>query len=190
MGRWNQPNIGDPPRNPRCCRCYGFSDRSVGFLSFTPVVAVCIGELFGHFFNDYLSSWYIRLHRGLFKPESRLVSNYIAAFFMIPGLVLVGKAPAKHLNYSAIVMGWGLFVFGCMVASVAVTAYALDSYPTGSGEVSGFINSARTVGGFSVGYFQQLWGAQVGFDASFGTQAALVFWACACSFWSIFSDLG
>jgi hypothetical protein len=97
---------------------YGFSARSVGFLFFTAVVAVCLGETFGQFFNDYLSARYIRTHRGHFKPEARLVSNYIAAFLVVPSIVLVGQSLAKHLNYGAIVMGWGMFVFGCMVATV------------------------------------------------------------------------
>jgi hypothetical protein len=70
---------------------------------------------------------------------------------MVPGIVLVGQSLAKHINYGVIVVGWGMYVIGRMVASVAVTAYALDSYPTGSGKVSGFINFARIIGGFSVG---------------------------------------
>jgi hypothetical protein len=150
---------------------YGFLNRSVGFLFFTPVVAVCLGETFGHFFNDYLSARYIRTHRGHFKPEARLVLSYIAAFLMVPSIVLIGQSLVKHLDYDAIVMGWDMYVFGCMVASVAVRAYALDSYPTGSGEVSEFINFARIIGGFSVGYFQQPWGESEGFNVSFGIQA-------------------
>ena len=67
-----------------------------------------------------------------------------------------------------------MYVFGCMIASVAVTAYALDSYPTGSGEVSGFINFSRIIGGFAVGYFQQSWGKSAGYNVSFGIQAALI----------------
>lgn len=129
---------------------YGFSEVSMGYVYFTPVVAVVIGEIFGHLFNGYLVNHWIRTHSGLFEPEARLTSNYIAAVFMIPGVVLVGQALAKHLHYVAIIMGWGMFVFGCMVASVAITAYALDSYPTGSGEVSGLINLSRIMGGFAV----------------------------------------
>lgn len=153
---------------------YGFTDRSLGFIYFTPVVAVIIGEAFGHVFNDYLFVRYIRTHRGIFQPEARLPANYIAAIFMIPGIILVGQALTNHLHYAAIIMGWGMFVFGCMVASVAITAYALDSYPTGSGEVSGLINLSRIIGGFSVPYFQQPWGLAAGYDVSFGVQAALI----------------
>ena len=67
-----------------------------------------------------------------------------------------------------------MYVFGVMIASVAITAYALDSYPTASPEVSGLLNFARVLGGFTVGYFQQPWGAKSGYGVSFGIQAAIV----------------
>ncbi len=67
-----------------------------------------------------------------------------------------------------------MYVFGVMLASVAITTYALDSYPTRSGEVSCFLNFARVCGGFAVGYFQQPWGEKNGYGVSFGIQAVLV----------------
>lgn len=36
------------------------------------------------------------------------------------------------------------------------------------------MNFARTIAGFSVGYFQAPWGAATGYDVSFGIQAAIV----------------
>jgi hypothetical protein len=71
-------------------------------------------------------------------------------------------------------MGWGMYVFGVMIASVAITAYALDCYPTGFGEVSAFVNFSRVASGFSVGYFQQPWGAASGLGLLFGIQAVIV----------------
>lgn len=172
---------------------YGYGALAVGCLYFTPVVAVSLGEFFGHFFNDYLADRYVRKHDGLFRPEARLWTNYIAAGLMIPGLIIVGQALEKHLSVGAIIMGyvllrwcvcesliaddavrWGMYVFGVMIASVAITAYALDCYPTGSGEVSSFLNFARTIAGFAVGYFQQPWGAKDGYGLSFGIQAIVV----------------
>lgn len=153
---------------------YGFSSISIGYLYFTPIVAVVIGEIFGHFFNDYLAHRYVHKHRGVFEPEVRLKSIYLSILFMVPGLILLGFALAQHLHYGVIVIGWGMFSFGVLTTSVAVTTYAIDSYPTAPGEVSGFINFMRVIGGFSVGYYQQPWGRRVGYDASFGTQAAIV----------------
>jgi hypothetical protein len=122
---------------------YGFGPKSIGFLYFTPLVAVGLGESFGHFFNDAIAKRYVVKHNGVFKPEARLVTSYIAAAFMIPGLIIVGQTLEKHLHYAGIVMGWGMYVFGVMLATVAITAYALDSYGSASSEVSGLLNFAR-----------------------------------------------
>jgi hypothetical protein len=40
-------------------------------------------------------------------------------------------------------MGWGMYVFGVMLATVSTTAYLLDSYGSASSEVSGLLNFAR-----------------------------------------------
>ncbi|KAH7119787.1 major facilitator superfamily domain-containing protein [Dendryphion nanum] len=169
---------------------YGFGPKSVGYLYFTPLVAVVLGEAFGHFFNDWVANRYVRKHQGIFKPEARLVTNYVAAGFMIPGLIIVGQTLEKHLSYAGIIMGWGMYVFGVMLATVAITAYALDSYGSASSEVSGLLNFARgelpvffsdlyaerntVIAGFSVGYFQMPWGLKSGFGLSFGIQAIIV----------------
>lgn len=153
---------------------YGFNSKAIGFLYLTPIVGVALGEFFGHFFNDILANRYIRTHHGIFNSEARLWTNYIATLLMIPGIIIVGQALEKTLHYSAIVVGWGMYVFGLMLASVAITTYALDSYPTRSGEVSCFLNFARVGGGFTVGYFQQSWGSRDGYGVSFGIQAMLV----------------
>lgn len=159
---------------PQIAGGYGFNARAVGLLYFTPLVAVGIGEFFGHFFNDYLANRYVRKHNGMFKPEARLWTCWIGALLMIPGLIAVGQTLAKHLSYAGIIMGWGIYTVGVMLASVAITAYLLDSYPNASSEVAGFLNFARTIGGFSVGYFQAPWGEAVGYGLSFGIQAIII----------------
>lgn len=87
---------------PRAAGGYGFSNKGVGFIYFTPVVAISLGEIFGHFFNDFLADRFIKSHQGIFKPEGRLPACYIGAFFMIPGLVLVGQALQHYLHWVAV----------------------------------------------------------------------------------------
>lgn len=159
---------------PEAVGGYGYTQKGLGFLYFTPIVAVFLGEVFGHFFNDYLARRYIHRHGGVFEPEARLSMIYISIALMAPALVLVGEALRWHLNVTAVIFGWGIFVIGCMTMSVAVTAYTLDAYPTAPAELGGWVNFSRTFGGFSVGYFQSPWAAKVGPDGSFGTQAAIV----------------
>jgi hypothetical protein len=85
-----------------------------------------------------------------------------------------------------------------MITTVALNAYNLDSYPEASGEVSAWINMARTVscigsfywvhgadreqtGGFIISYFQVTWANAQGTKVSFGIQAAI----CAAAFFII-----
>ncbi|KAH0843811.1 MFS transporter [Fonsecaea pedrosoi] len=157
---------------------YGFNTDAVGFIYFAPSIGITLGELAGHWCNDWLAARYTHKHRGIFKPEGRLPMNFVAGLFMIPGLVLVGQTLQYRLHWTGIAFGWGIYIFGAMLASVAITAYALDCYPNGSGEVSAWLNLFRTGCGFAVPYFQLPWGAKVGYGAAFGTQAAVIILAC------------
>lgn len=56
----------------------------------------------------------------------------------------------------------------------AITAYALEKFPSHSTPVSAIINMWRTCGGFSVAYFQAYWIARNGVGVVFGVQAAIV----------------
>ncbi|KIW84767.1 hypothetical protein Z517_00155 [Fonsecaea pedrosoi CBS 271.37] len=153
---------------------YGFGPNALGAICLTPAVGTILAEIWGHFFNDWLANRYIKKHEGVFDPEARLVTNYVAAALMVPGLVILGEALQHTLHYSAIIIGWGAYTAGTLAASVSLTAYLLDAYPIAAGEVNALLNFARAISGFSVGYFQVQWGAKVGYDGSFGTQAAIV----------------
>lgn len=37
----------------------------------------------GHFLNDWVANRYTRTHGGIFRPECRLYTYFIAAFLMI-----------------------------------------------------------------------------------------------------------
>ncbi|ORY78923.1 major facilitator superfamily domain-containing protein [Leucosporidium creatinivorum] len=159
---------------PKAAGGYELPLTKISGLYATPLVALWIGEMFGHWANDAVANWYTRRNKGVFVPECRLFIFFVASFLMIPGLVIVGQALHLQLNIAAVIIGWGMYVVGVMVASVAVTAYVLDCYPSASGEVSALVNLSRTISGFSVGYYQMSWGEKAGFNVSFGIQAAIV----------------
>lgn len=139
---------------PREAGGYGFGPLALGYSYWGPVIGVAVGEIFGHFFNDFIAFRYISKHEGTFIPEARLPPLYLAGSFMTAGLVLVGQALQNHLTWVAIVFGWGIFVVGTMVSTALIATYAMDSYPNAAGEVNAFVNLARLLGGFCVGYFQ------------------------------------
>lgn len=153
---------------------YGYDYLQLGYLYFTAVVAIILGELFGHFFNDWLAKFYIRRHHGVFEAKARLPMMYIAIVLMMAGLIVLGQALEKHLNVGAIIISWGMYTFGVMLHSVALFGYSVDAYPTARAEVAGWISLVRVIGEFSVGYSQEPWGHAVGYAASFGTQAGIV----------------
>ncbi|KAH7871434.1 MFS general substrate transporter [Lentinula edodes] len=153
---------------------YGFSQFAIAGGYGTPIVAVLIGELIGRFNNDFIMNVSIRRNNGVFEAESRLWACYLAMPLYICGFVLLGASFQDHLSVGALVMGWGISELAVMINTVAVYAYCNDCFPKHQGEISALINLARTLGGFSVAYFQVPWALKHGALQVFGVEAAIV----------------
>ncbi|CDO73900.1 hypothetical protein BN946_scf185016.g57 [Trametes cinnabarina] len=161
--------LGTPPPGG-----YGFSQFGIAGAYGTPIVAVFIGEILGRYFNDWVMNFCIRRNGGVFIAESRLWTCYIAMPLYICGFVLLGASFQNHLSVGALVMGWGISEVAVMINTVAVYAYCNDCFPRMQGEISALINLARTLGGFSVAYFQVPWAMKNGALQTFGVEAAIV----------------
>ncbi|KAH9477936.1 Efflux pump radE [Psilocybe cubensis] len=153
---------------------YGFSEFAVAGGYGTPIVSVILGELVGRYTNDWIMNASIRRNKGVFEAESRLWACYIAIPLYICGFVTLGASFQKHLSVGALVMGWGIAEFSVMINTVAIYAYCNDAFPKHQGEISALINLARTLGGFSVAYFQVPWALKHGAIQTFGCEAAIV----------------
>ncbi|CAK7210190.1 hypothetical protein SBRCBS47491_000693 [Sporothrix bragantina] len=153
---------------------YNFGVLQIGYFYFTPVVAVILGEVAGHWLHDAVAKQYIRSHKGHFEPEVRLRAIFVSLPFMIIGIVVLGQSLEHEWHYMVTSVTWGLYVFGIMITTVAVSSYCLDSYPEASGEVSAWVNFSRTIGGFIISYFQVAWATKQGPATSFGIQGAVM----------------
>ncbi|MCJ1471680.1 hypothetical protein MMC13_000320 [Lambiella insularis] len=152
---------------------YNFGPRQIGFFYFTPVVAVLLGEICGHWLHDGIAILCMRRNNGRLEPEARLWVVWIATPFMVAGLILLGFCLENAYPFMVTAVGWGLYVFGIMIATVGVNAYALDCYPEGSGEVSAWLNFARTTGGVFVTEWQIPWAQAVGPISVFNAQGGI-----------------
>ncbi|WEW61908.1 hypothetical protein PRK78_007408 [Emydomyces testavorans] len=156
---------------------YKFGPKQIGFFYFTPVVAAILGEIAGHWLHDMVANIATRRNNGRFEPEARFAVTWISTPFLIAGLILLGFALERGYHYMFASLGWGLYVFGIMITTVAVNAYVLDSYPEASGEVSALTNFSRTTGGFIVSYFMVEWAKKEGAIRQFGVMAAICVFA-------------
>lgn len=123
---------------------YNFGPKQIGFFYFTPIVAALLGEVAGHWLHDGIARQYIKTHDGHFEPEVRLRAIWFSTPFMLAGLIGLGFALQDAYHFMVTAIFWGLYVFGIMISTVALNAYNLDSYPEASGEVSAWINFARS----------------------------------------------
>jgi hypothetical protein len=125
---------------------YSFSDTAISLLFLAPMIGTVLAEIWGHFFNDYLCTSYIRNHNGRFKPEHRLWAVYPAWVIGLAGLVLFGQALQHDLPWVAIAFGWGMNCFSTLGTTAAISAYLLDVLPQHAALASAWINAFRTVG--------------------------------------------
>jgi hypothetical protein len=99
---------------------YGFSSLTIALLYIGPMIASVIGELFGHFFNDWLANSYIKRHHGIYQPETRLWMTWISTAFMVGGLIFIGFVFEELMGFYIIEVAWGIYLFGMITAVVAV----------------------------------------------------------------------
>jgi len=136
-------------------------------------VAVILGEQIGHYLNDWIMEVCIRRNNGVFEAEMRLWACYIAVVLYIVGFVVLG-ACMERLSIAGLVLGWGIAQCVVVFNTVAVYAYCNDCFPDRQGEISALVNLCRTLGGFSVAYFQVPWATKYGALQTFGVEAAIV----------------
>ncbi|KAJ5888676.1 hypothetical protein N7495_008717 [Penicillium taxi] len=153
---------------------YDFQAKAIGFFYFTPIVAAILGEISGHWLYDIIAKEYAKRHNGRLDPEARLIAIWITLPFMVGGAILMGFSLERHYHYMLTALGWGCFVYGIMIVTVAVASYLLDAYPEASGEVSAWVNFGRVIGGFIVSYFMVDWYEKQGAIRQFSSMAGAV----------------
>lgn len=92
---------------------------------------------------------------------------------MAISILVIGFTLQNTWHWSVLAVFFAGQVMGIMIATVAVNAYLLDSYPEGSGEVGAWILVGRTMGGFMATYIEIDWVTKSGPKTALGAQAGI-----------------
>jgi hypothetical protein len=84
-------SVGDSIFLAFVCALHG-SHSFLSFFYFTPVIALILSDVSGHWSHTYIAGIHTRLHSGHFHPEARLVTVWLAMPLQITGLVVLGYA--------------------------------------------------------------------------------------------------
>lgn len=163
---------------PRIAGGYGLTPNQQSGSYFSPIIGALIGEFFGRYFNDWLARRQIKRNSGVFEPEMRLWTLYVALPFFVGGFLMLGYAFEYKLNFALAVVGWIMAEFAILTTTVCTYAYLTNVEPYRQGEMSALINMFRILGGFAVPYFQLPWAEKSGAHVTFGVEAAIVAGLC------------
>ncbi|KAH8915683.1 MFS general substrate transporter, partial [Atractiella rhizophila] len=150
---------------------YGLTGDQIAGTYFSPVVGVIVGEILGHYLNDFIANYQIKRNHGV---DCRLWTLYFALPLFIGGFITIGECFEYKLNVGGLVVGWIVAESSIMISTVCIYAYLNNAFPDYNGEVSAMINFWRTMGGFSVPYFQTQWAEKNGAVQTYGVEAAVV----------------
>lgn len=140
---------------------------------FAPITGSIVGAVLGHWLHDLVALHHSRRHAGIMEPEARLIVTWLATAIMAVSILVLGFALQRTWHYMVIAVLTAGQVCGIMIATTALNAYLLDSYPEGSGEVGAWINAGRTLGGFMATYVEIEWVERSGLEKVFGAQTAI-----------------
>ena len=92
---------------------------------------------------------------------------------MAVSILVLGFALQNTYHYIVVAVFFAGQVVGIMIATVALSAYLLDAYPEGSGEVGAWIVVGKTMGGFMATYIEIDWVIKSGPVGTFAAQTGI-----------------
>ena len=169
---------------------FGFELEQIGLFMGIPLTVGCIiGEATAGWVSDAMINAYAKRHNGYRKPEARL---YLIPFTLLLGIgcALYGYCVQSGRPWIDAAVVMAISGVGVQVGTTMVYTYCTDSYKPQSGEIGAIINLFKSgmlalkfregsfadfsvVFAFNIGFYALPFGIGAGFDASFGTLAAI-----------------
>lgn len=119
-----------------------------------------------------------RWGKGVWKPEYRLWSLWIPAFFLYPiGLGLFGAALEYHLHYMVLAFAFFLAVTTTIMSAPPTINYISECFTHHATDATAILNFYRSGFGIAVPFFLSPWLAKVGVGWVFGMMAFISLFA-------------
>lgn len=153
---------------------YHLSYHGLAAIYVAPILGAILGVPVGHFLFDFIGRLWARYNKGIIAPEARLIPIWIILPLKIAGYNMIGLTMGRHLDKWILIVGWGMHNLATVLTTSAVGAYLIDAYPEASGESAAWLNFARTIAGFIVGYIMLPWATKDGPELEYGIQTAIM----------------
>ena len=151
--------------------------RSVGFLSFGPLVGLLIGLPFGGALADFLFNRSARKSGRIPDPRTRLPAVILGAAISPIGCVLLGYGLENPERWAIVAIGWGMLSFGLTGSANVLLTYSVHTIPDRADDIGALINLTKNILAFAVSYASVSWTARVGALGQFGTMAGLLWFS-------------
>ncbi|KAF2104890.1 MFS general substrate transporter [Rhizodiscina lignyota] len=136
-----------------------------------------LGNLFGAFTSgwvvDRYSDWRAKKNNGVFQPETRLFMLIIPTIIVPAGCILFGYGVERTLHWTSLFFGYGMVSVGLTAVPVIGMTYVSDSYFPVAPDALLLVNGLKNIVAFGFLWGVVPWVTEVGYVASFWTQAAI-----------------
>ncbi|OQE13588.1 hypothetical protein PENSTE_c052G05494 [Penicillium steckii] len=112
-----------------------YSAAQVGYLGVGPFVGGMIGSTVVACFSDSSIKYMVRLDRGIYEPELRLIFMPVAGVASTVGMFLFGYTMSIGANAILCSFLQGLMMFGVVVGIFSTLSYALDAFKSQANEI-------------------------------------------------------
>ncbi|KAL2129075.1 hypothetical protein VTI74DRAFT_8267 [Chaetomium olivicolor] len=152
---------------------YDFRSWQVGLCFAAAIVGSLLGIPAGGWLGDKIADWGTRRNGGVREPEMRLPAMAVACVAAPVGLGIFGVGVGRGLHWMVPVLGIGLLNFAIVQGTNVCLVYVIDAYRPVAGEVTLAVMGFKSLFGFLLSFYTNMWVAEAGYVRAYGTMAAI-----------------
>ncbi|GES65255.1 related to HOL1 protein [Aspergillus terreus] len=152
---------------------YGFSTWQIGLCMFSIVIGGGMAVWMGGSLSDIVADRLTRRNGGIREPEMRLPVMVLSLVAGPLALVLYGVGVGYRLHWICPVTGLALITFTIVQAGNICVVYMIDCYRPIAGEVTVTQYAFKSLFGFLLSFYTNIWISGSGYTRAFGEMAAI-----------------